>query len=123
MICRLKDAGVVTSLVVDTGRPGPVDFADGWDVVMEAEADDEATALEYVLEGAGQALEGLAESDHWLLWLELATLLPPWDVPEEFLERYLMESAEEADEEDDQVAEALEPLLDPPAGLVDRPMT
>src|SRR5262249_35996695 len=74
LVRLLKDAGVVTSLILDAGRPSPADFADGWDVVMEAEADEEATALEYVLEGTGQALEGLAESDRWLLWVELGTL-------------------------------------------------
>jgi arylsulfatase A-like enzyme len=117
----LKDAGVVTSLVFDAGRGSPGDFADGWDVVMEAEPDEEADALEYVLEGAGQALEGLAETDSWLLWLELSSLLPPWEVPEEFLERYLVEYAEddEAAEENEEESEALEPLLDPPAGPID----
>jgi arylsulfatase A-like enzyme len=117
----LKDGGAVTSLIRDAGRPAPADFADGWDVVMEAEADAEATALEYVLEGAGQALDSLAETDSWLLWLELAALLPPWDVPEEFLERYLVDTAEEDEEGDegDEEPEALAPLLDPPAGPVD----
>jgi arylsulfatase A-like enzyme len=113
----LKDRGVVTSLVLDAGRPAPPEFAEGWDVVMEAEPDEEGTALEYALEGAAQALEGLAETDSWLLWLDLAALLPPWEVPEEFLERYLAEPVEEDDEEE--APEALEPLLDPPAGSID----
>jgi AhpD family alkylhydroperoxidase len=121
LIRLLKDAGVVTSLVLDAGRASPSDFADGWDVVMEAEPDEDATALEYVLEGAGQAMESLAETDGWLLWLELATLLPPWEVPAEHLDRYLVEYAsqdEEADEEDEET-EALEPLLDPPSDTID----
>jgi arylsulfatase A-like enzyme len=117
LVRLLKDAGVVTSLVLDAGRPSPADFMDDWDVVMEAEPDEEATALEYVLEGAGQALESLAETDSWLLWLELATLLQPWDVPEEHLERYLVEETGEDEDEDE--GEALEPLLDPPAGPID----
>jgi arylsulfatase A-like enzyme len=118
LVRLLKDSGVVTSLVVDAGQGVPAEFADGWDVVMEAEADEEASALDYVLEGAGQALESLAETDNWLLWLELGTLLPPWDVPEEFLERYLVEPAGE-DEEEEEESEALEPLLDPPDGPID----
>jgi arylsulfatase A-like enzyme len=116
LVRLLKDAGVVTSLVLDAGRPSPPDFAEGWDIVMEAESDEEASALDYALEGAGQALEGLAESDSWLLWLDLAALLPPWDVPDELLERYLAEQGAE-DEADEQ--EVLEPLLDPPAGPID----
>jgi arylsulfatase A-like enzyme len=120
LVRLLKDAGVVTSLIHDVGRPAPADFADGWDVVMEAEGDAEATGLEYTLEGAGQALESLAETDHWLLWLELAALLPPWDVPDEFLERYLVEySAEDEEEESDEGVEGFEPLLDPPTGPID----
>lgn len=119
LVRLLKDAGVVTSLIIDTDRESPANFSDGWDVVMEAEADDEATALEYALEGAGQALESLAETDSWLLWLELAALLPPWEVPEEFLERYLAEQVEEDEEADESEAVALAPLLDPSAGPVD----
>jgi arylsulfatase A-like enzyme len=117
VIAMLKDAGVVTSLVLDTSRPSPPEFAAGWDVVMEAEPDTEGTALEYVLQGAGQALEGLAETDNWLLWLELAALLPPWDVPAEYLERYLVEHFEEGEEVDE--TEEWEPLLDPPTGPID----
>jgi arylsulfatase A-like enzyme len=112
----LKDAGVLTTLILDTGRPAPAAFAEGWDVVMEAESDEEATALDYALEGAGQALESLSETADWLLWLELGVLLPPWDVPDEFLARYL---AEPGEEEDDEEPAALEPLLDSPAGSID----
>jgi arylsulfatase A-like enzyme len=121
LIHLLKDAGVVTSLILDAGRESPANLADGWDVVMEAEGDEEASALEYALEGAGQALESLAETDHWLLWLELAPLLPPWETPDEFLERYLVEYVEEDEEEEEAEveAEALEPLLDPATGPID----
>ncbi len=119
LIRLLKDAGIVTSLVIDAGRPSPAEFADGWDVVMEAEPDEEATALEYVMEGAGQALDSLSETDGWLLWLELATLLPPWDVPEEYLERYLVEPADDDEEEEPGEAEALEPLLETPSEMID----
>ena len=67
-----------------------------------------------------QALEGLAETDSWLLWLELAALLPPWDVPEEYLERYLMEHfADDEDADETEEAEEWEPLLDPPSGPID----
>ncbi len=121
LVRLLKDGGIVTSLVLDASRGSPEDFAGGWDVVMEAEPDEEATALEYVLEGAGQALESLAETDSWLLWLELSSLLPPWDAPDEFLERYLTDHVEDDEEaeEADAESEALEPLPDPPAGPID----
>jgi arylsulfatase A-like enzyme len=116
LVGLLKEGGAVTSLVLDASRPAPADFAAGWDVVIEAEADEEATALDYALEGAAQALEGLAETDNWLLWLDLAALLPPWDVPDDFLRHYATEDAEAEDEEE---SEALEPLPDPPMGRFD----
>jgi arylsulfatase A-like enzyme len=119
LVRLLKDAGVVTSLVLDAGRLSPADFAEGWDVVMEAEGDEEATALEYVLEGAGQALEGLAETENWLLWLETAVLLPPWDAAEEYLDRYLVEYVGDDEEAEEEDSEPLEPLLDPADGPID----
>jgi arylsulfatase A-like enzyme len=118
LIRLLKDAGVVTSLVLDASKASPADFADGWDVVMEAEPDEEATALEYALVGAGQALESLSETDGWLLWLELASLLPPWEAPAEYFERY-MEDADEDEEEEDEAAESPEPLSEPPSDTID----
>jgi arylsulfatase A-like enzyme len=119
LVGLLKDAGAVTSLVLDASRPAPAEFAAGWDVVIEAEADDEATALDYALEGAAQALESLAETGSWLLWLDLATLVPPWDVPDEFLRHYVTEDPEEEDDEDEDESEALVPLPDPPMGRFD----
>jgi arylsulfatase A-like enzyme len=120
LIRLLKDRGVVTSLVLDASRPSPPEFAEGWDVVMEAEADEEGSALEYALDGAGQALEALTGTDSWLLWLELGTLLPPWDVPDEFLARYLAEPGGEDDEEEEvEQGEVLEPLLEPAIGPLD----
>ncbi len=114
LVRQLKDAGVLTSLILDASRPAPGEFAEGWDVVMEAEGDEEGTALEYTLQGVGQALESLSETEDWLLWLDLGTLMPPWDVPDAYLDRCLVEPGDEDDE-----AEALEPLLNPVAGPVD----
>ena len=34
------------------------------------------------------ALEKLAKRDGWLLWIEFATVLPPWDTPVDFQESY-----------------------------------
>ncbi len=132
LVRLLKNRGVVTALVLDESRPAPTEFSADWDVVIEAGPDDEGTALDYALEGTAQALESLAESDHWLLWIDLATLLPPWEVPDEFLDRCFGEPAvednEEADEDDEEdeeereeevEEEPLEPLLDPSLGTVD----
>src|SRR5260370_39832500 len=62
--------------------------------------------------GAGrQELERLAARPDWLLWIELATPLPPWDVPEDFREPYFtrpMVEQEETDEEEVEEAEEVE---------------
>jgi arylsulfatase A-like enzyme len=58
------------------------------------------------------ALDRLTDRDRWLLWLDVPLLVPPWQVPDEFLERYFAEGPEEE-------AEPLTPWTDPPAGPLD----
>jgi arylsulfatase A-like enzyme len=60
-------------------------------------------------EGATAALEQLASREHWLLWAELPTVAPPWEVPEDFLLTYFPE-------EEQQDEEPLVPWADLPAG-------
>ncbi len=88
-----------THLIVDASRPAPAQFEEGWDVV-ERMGPDEGPALEATLEAALAALEELAERDDWLLWVDLGTALPPWDVPEEFLAIPEPEAEEEDEEEE-----------------------
>jgi arylsulfatase A-like enzyme len=57
------------------------------------------------------AVERLPAHDHGLVWLDLATLMPPWDVPADFLEPYFQEEAGE-----DKDGEPQEPLPDPAPG-------
>jgi arylsulfatase A-like enzyme len=79
---------------------------------------------------ARAALKRLAGAERWLVWLELGSLLPPWDVPEEIQDLYFREAAGEdaedgedgeADEDEEPADEGPppEPLFDPPAGPVD----
>jgi arylsulfatase A-like enzyme len=95
----LRGRGVRTWLLVDASRPAPPFFEEGWEVVERVDAASEATALEAVLERASQVLGQLAGQDDWLLWIDLATPLPPWDVPEEFLQAYFSEEPLEGEEE------------------------
>ncbi len=55
-------------------------------------------------------LDRLAENENWLLWIDLPTLAPPWDVPGEYLALYFDEEPDEEDEE------PLLPWTDPPCG-------
>jgi arylsulfatase A-like enzyme len=65
----------------------------------------------------------LAAHDRGLVWVELATLLPPWDVPAEFLEPYFQDETDEDDdeEEEEDEREPLEPLPDPEPGPLEPP--
>src|SRR5262249_44200360 len=71
-----------------------------------------------------EAIERLATAERWLIWVSVATPLPPWDVPESFLRRYFLAGTslddEEEDEEPAEPEEPLEPLPHPPLGPIDR---
>jgi arylsulfatase A-like enzyme len=127
----LKEAGIPTYLVLDDSRAAPEEFTAGWEVVERASPTDaEETPLEATLNAAEAALDELGDQPDWLLWLDLATLLPPWHVPEEYqtpyFEEELVEDEEDDDEremgpeEDDEVPlEPLTPLPDPVPGPID----
>jgi arylsulfatase A-like enzyme len=114
LLTELRGRGVRTCLVHDESRPGwpgfevDPDFGAGWDEVQRIGTEGEGTPLERALEAAAAALERLAGHDNWILWLDLATPLPPWEVPEEFLEPYF------AEEEEDEGAEGAEEGEDEP---------
>jgi arylsulfatase A-like enzyme len=57
-------------------------------------------------------LNRLESQDQWLLWVDLSTLAPPWQIPGEFLSRYFAEGTDEEDQ-------PLLPWLDPSVGLLD----
>jgi arylsulfatase A-like enzyme len=127
----LCDQGIHTCLIIDTSRPAPPEFEAGWDEVERVSATAEETALEAAVSAAEAALRRLAGRDGWLLWVDLATPLPPWDVPEEFQAPYFEEAPPDEDEEGEEdeedegepaEEEELEPILplpDPTPGTVD----
>lgn len=109
LIRLLRGQGVDTTLVLAKGRPWAREFAADWDHVEWVSARGEGTVLERCLEGALAGLDRLEDQRNGLLWLELPTLLPPWEVPEEDLARYLQEEADD---------EPLPALVNPQLGLV-----
>jgi arylsulfatase A-like enzyme len=122
LIEQLKIRGVAACLVVDDSRPVESGFEAGWSEVKRAASFDD------VLEAAGAALNRLAQRDDWLLWVDLAVLLPPWDTPEEFLAPYFAEEPaddSEEDEDEEEVEEKadeeepLTPISDPIRGPID----
>jgi arylsulfatase A-like enzyme len=79
--------------------------------------------LEEVVQAALAGLEQLVSLDGWMMWVGLRSLIPPWQVPPEFLDPYFAEEeeeeAQEADEEQAEDSEPLVPWPDPPIGPID----
>jgi arylsulfatase A-like enzyme len=118
----LKDRGVSTCLLIDASHPGPEEFSQGWDAVEQVQpAEEEETPLEAMIRAASERLAALDDRQHALVWLDLATLVPPWQVPVDFEELYFEEEPpdSEEDEEEEVALEPLTPLPDPPAGRID----
>ena len=116
LIEQLRKRGVHTRLIRDDSRPAEARFEAGWDEVQHA------ASFDAVLETAAGGLEQLAARDDWLLWVDLAALIPPWDTPDEFLAPYFQEEPADEPEEGDEEEETLEPLTplnDPTVGPVD----
>jgi arylsulfatase A-like enzyme len=72
--------------------------------------DNEGTTLEHALEAALVSMEKLADQKRWLCWVNLPTLHPPWDLPEDLAGRYLGTGEDE---------DPWEPLLQPDLGPID----
>ena len=111
LLDELRRKGVWTVLVSDGSRPLPKTFTQGWDQIeIVNRLTGEATFLEQTVETANETLRKL-KHEQWLLWVDLATLLPPWDVPAEFSEPYFRDeeepkaSTEEAEEEEEESEE------------------
>lgn len=128
LIAALRQQGIYTCLIVDDSRSSSSEFAGGWDTVERVSAAEGQMALDAVLETVGAALERLERHDNWLLWIDLAVLLPPWNLPAEFQEGYFSEEIDEDEEENDAVEEdeevekdePLTLLSEVPAGPIDR---
>src|SRR5437762_11961637 len=83
----LADQGIGTFLVGDARTRSLSTSSAGWQQVRFQDS----TAL-------GSALDQLAAHEQWLLRFDLGILLPPWDIPEEFRDRY---TAIEPDEDEE----------------------
>jgi arylsulfatase A-like enzyme len=130
LLSQLHQQQIHTCLIVDDSHTSPSGFAPGWDVVEHVRASEEEMPLDAVLEVIGVALERLERQDNWLLWIELASVLPPWSVPAEIQEAYFCEETDEEDEDEVEAnegeemeiedSEPLTPLSEVPDGPIDR---
>jgi arylsulfatase A-like enzyme len=129
LLASLRQQKIHTCLILDDSCLSPAEFSIGWDRIERVRATEGEMSLDAVLEAAGAALEQLERRDNWLLWIDVASLLPPWiDVPAEIQEAYFSEDAEGEDEDDeeaneDEEGEGSEPLTRftelPTAGPID----
>jgi arylsulfatase A-like enzyme len=124
LVALLRAGHVRTIRVVDGSHGASTDFSPGWDHVRHVQPGAaEGTQLDRTLEAARAALDQLDSRDQWLLWVDLATLLPPWIVPEEYTDPYFESAVAEMDEDDpeDLKTAPLEPLPDPTTGFLQKP--
>ncbi len=127
LLALLRPQKIHTCLVVDDSRPAPAELADGWDTVEHVSASEEEMPLDAVLEAVGAALERLERRDNWLLWIDLGSLLPPWNAPAEYQEAYFNEETGEDEEDDEDIdedeemeeSEPLTVLSEVPVGPID----
>jgi len=124
LLALLRRQKIHTCLVIDDSRPAPAEFADGWDTVEHVSASEEEMPLDAVLEAVGAALERLERHDNWLLWIDLASLLPPWNAPAEYQEAYFSGEIGEDEEDDEDIddgeeSEPLTLLSEVPVGPID----
>ena len=126
LVQRLSAAGIPCCLVLDESRPLPGDFVQDWTTVHRPVPEVGETYLEATVAAAEACLKESAGRERWLFWVELATLLPPWNIPSDFLDPYFSdepleedddEPRDEDDEEEDE--EPWTPHEDPEPGPID----
>jgi arylsulfatase A-like enzyme len=111
LLSILRARGIPTCLIADESR-GPSPMLQGageWSEVRRIGAEGEGTPLERCLDAAGEVLGGLVDQADFLLWLDLATVLPPWETPDDFVAPYFEEGpSEEEEDEDEELEDELE---------------
>jgi arylsulfatase A-like enzyme len=95
----LRAHGVAARRVKDARRPG----------LSEA---NKSLRLERTIRAVIRSLKRMEAEPNGLVWVDLTTLMPPWDIPSECLQHYF------SDDSDGDAA--LTPWTDPPAGPLDR---
>jgi hypothetical protein len=84
----LGERGITTYWIT----AAPPTLSQGWHTILTLLSE---TSASPVLQAVAKALGDLATRDEWLLRIDLASLLPPWQVPPEFCDRCLDQQEEE----------------------------
>src|SRR6516164_8995264 len=91
----LTQAGVATSLVLEKKNRAYQEFARFRQTVgpVVPEGNTEARSLDRAFASAANCLKKLAAKKNSLAWLDLTTLLPEWEFPDEYRTFYCREEA------------------------------
>jgi arylsulfatase A-like enzyme len=122
LLALLENRGLARVLVRDRDRPDLAEWHQGWDKVLRGKKTGAVERLPATLARIGAALDELAQEKSWLLWVDLDTLLPPWELPDDYQHLYFEPNgAEEEDDADDSVPSSpvLLPLTAPFPGRLD----
>jgi arylsulfatase A-like enzyme len=135
LLAALRQRGVTSHLIADASRPesvracrtgsagpgGPPRLDEGWDSLEVVEPQEDQPPLETTLYAVQNTLNELRQRDDWLLWVEFATLLPPWEPPEEYQRPYFEDEAAARDEDESEEADG-GPPLQPVSGVIEGPI-
>jgi arylsulfatase A-like enzyme len=119
LLAALRQRGVTSHLIVDASCPAPPQFNEGWDSVELVEPQEDQPPLETTLYAVQNTLNDLKRLDDWLLWIDLATLLQPWEPPEEYQRPYFEDEPAAEDDEEAGDGTRLEPISQVIEGPID----
>jgi arylsulfatase A-like enzyme len=93
LLASLRRYGVRTVRVHDLKGQSPANAALHWDESIAVPKDSGGTPGEAIYLQIDQTLQGLADVDNWLLWIETDRFVPPWDVSLDFFDEYAQDMA------------------------------
>jgi arylsulfatase A-like enzyme len=119
----LTDHDIRTTVVIDDSRRLRTGLKRGWKRENSVLPAPDGTPLERTIDIAKSMVQRFHRTEPSLVWVDLATALPPWDVPADFAGHYFRDEVIEEEDEDDEAeaveVEPLTPLPDPALGPID----
>lgn len=126
LLSFLGEHEITTGFIGSSASPLLREEHDRWSFAEHCAHERGKQAFDERSAGLGNALKRFESTDHWLLWLELPTLAPPWKAPKAYLDAYFADEAEDAEESgaedgaaEDENQPPLTPLLRPAVGLLE----
>jgi arylsulfatase A-like enzyme len=121
LLASLRQHGISSSRIVDASRSILSDGA-GWDRLEIVKPLTDELPLETTLTAVLATLDDLKRRDNWLLWIEFATLLQPWQTPEEYQTPYFEDEPDSEDEDEDDNEDRESDPLTPISEVIEGPI-